>query len=112
MYVQNNIQGTFSVYEKLSHIMEFVQSCLKDEEFEFELLTPTGHKFSESDMDKTLFDLRCVLFFCSMFCTLLNFLLYYFRLVPNSLLTFVYESMLYPIGNYLKEDLLMLIQPV
>lgn len=34
------------------------------------------------------------------------------RLIPNSLLTFVYEKMLYPTGNYLKEDLLMLIQPI
>lgn len=38
--------------------MEFVQSCLKDESFEFELLSPTGHKFSDTDINKSLYDLR------------------------------------------------------
>lgn len=52
------LQGTFSVYEKLSQVYDFVQSCLKDEETPFKLLTPIGSKFDEDDSNKSLFDLR------------------------------------------------------
>lgn len=54
------LQGTFSVYEKLVQVNEFVQSCLKDEATPFRLLTPIGSKFDEDDQNKTLFDLRFV----------------------------------------------------
>lgn len=51
------LQGTFSVYEKLSQVYEFVQSCLKNEDIDFKLVSPLGLKFDE-DLDKTLYDLR------------------------------------------------------
>lgn len=87
-----NFQGTFSVYEKLSHIYEFVTSCLKDESFDYVLMSPAGIKLSDEDFDKSLFDLR---------------------LIPNSILMFTYPSMTgEPHGNYLKEEILMLIQPM
>lgn len=54
------LQGTFSVYEKLSQVHEFVQSCLKDETVQFKLLSPIGGRFEDDDNDKTLFDLRLV----------------------------------------------------
>lgn len=56
------LQGTFSVYEKLQQVNEFVQSCLKDDTLPFKLLTPIGSKFDEDDLNKTLFDLRLVIF--------------------------------------------------
>ncbi|XP_055312387.1 UBX domain-containing protein 6 [Sitodiplosis mosellana] len=86
------LQGTFSVYEKLDQIYAFVQSCLKNEALDFKLMSPIGTKWDDDDMNKTLFDLR---------------------LVPNTILTFVAcENEENIGGNYLKEDLLMLIQPV
>lgn len=54
------LQGTFSVYEKLQQVNEFVQSCLKDEATPFKLLSPLGTKFDDDDFNKTLFDLRFV----------------------------------------------------
>lgn len=54
------LQGTFSVYEKLSHVHEFVQSCLKNESLEFELRSPLGSSFSDDEMNQTLHDLRWV----------------------------------------------------
>lgn len=55
------LQGTFSVYEKLSQIYEFVQSCLKNEGIDFKLMSPIGGKFEDEDLDKTLHDLRWAL---------------------------------------------------
>lgn len=52
------LQGTFSVYEKLSQVFEFVQSCLKLESIEFKLHSPLGAKFEDEDLSKTLHDLR------------------------------------------------------
>lgn len=52
------LQGTFSVYEKLSRVYEFVQTCLRDETKQFKLLSPVGGKIEDDDCDKTLFDLR------------------------------------------------------
>lgn len=52
------LQGTFSVYEKLEQVYAFVQSCLKNEGAEFKLMSPIGTKWSDDDMNKTLFDLR------------------------------------------------------
>lgn len=52
------LQGTFSVYEKLEQVFAFVQSCLKNENLEFKLMSPLGTKWEEEDMNKTLFDLR------------------------------------------------------
>lgn len=85
-------QGTFSVYEKLSHVYEFVTSCLKDESFDYTLISPAGSKLGDDELDKSLYDLR---------------------LIPNSILMFTYPSMTgEPHGNYLKEEILMLIQPM
>ncbi|XP_055716294.1 UBX domain-containing protein 6 [Phlebotomus papatasi] len=86
------LQGTFNVYEKFLQVHEFVQSCMKHESAEFHLVGPTGHKFEEDDFEKSLYDLR---------------------LVPNILLIFSYDDPeLVPPGNYIKEELLMLIQPL
>lgn len=54
------LQGTFSVYEKLAQVYDFVQSCLKNDSIAFKLLSPIGSKFEEGDLNKTLFDLRFV----------------------------------------------------
>lgn len=81
------LQGTFNVYDKMADVYEFVQSCLMDEEMEFVLTDALGHRFAAADMEKSMYDLR---------------------LVPNSVLTFHNEHEHF--GNYLKEDLLMLIQ--
>lgn len=80
------------MYEKLSHVYEFVTSCLKDETFDFTLISPAGSKLGDDELDKSLYDLR---------------------LIPNSILMFTYPSMTgEPHGNYLKEEILMLIQPM
>ncbi|XP_061401310.1 UBX domain-containing protein 6 [Musca vetustissima] len=83
------IQGTFDVYEKLIDVYEFVQSCLQNECMDFNLMLPNGGKFSEDDMEKTLFDLR---------------------LIPNVVLLFTSPGELGSDGNFLKEDLLLLVQ--
>uniref|UniRef100_A0A1L8DTQ1 Putative ubiquitin regulatory protein n=1 Tax=Nyssomyia neivai TaxID=330878 RepID=A0A1L8DTQ1_9DIPT len=86
------LQGTFNVYEKLHQVHEFVQSCMKHESVEFHLVGPTGLKFEDEDFEKSFYDLR---------------------LVPNILFIFSYdEPDLAPPGNYIKEELLMLIQPL
>jgi UBX domain-containing protein 6 len=53
------LQGTFNVYETMSHVYEFVKSCLKYEDAQFSLIGPSGHKFNkEEDMEQSLFNLR------------------------------------------------------
>lgn len=52
------LQGTFNVYEKLDNVYAFTQSCLKNENIEFRLMSPLGIKLDEDDKNKTLFDLR------------------------------------------------------
>ncbi|XP_068145416.1 UBX domain-containing protein 6 [Drosophila tropicalis] len=86
------IQGTFNVYEKISDIFEFVQSCLADETLEFNLIATSEGKFSDEDMEKTLYDCK---------------------LIPNILLLFNVPGMPTPAAadlNFLKEELLMLVQ--
>ncbi|XP_055379915.1 UBX domain-containing protein 6 [Condylostylus longicornis] len=83
------LQGTFNVYEKLNDVYEFVQSCINDDIFDFSLIGPTGIKFSEDDMDKSLFDLR---------------------LIPNTILIFQDESESKSSQHFLKDELLLLIQ--
>ncbi|XP_017868439.1 PREDICTED: UBX domain-containing protein 6 [Drosophila arizonae] len=88
------IQGTFNVYEKISDIFEFVQSCLADESLEFNLVSASDGKFSEDDMEKTLYDCK---------------------LIPNIVLLFSVPSIPTPVAvdvNFLKEDLFMLVQPM
>lgn len=53
-------QGTFSVYDKLGDIFEFVRSCLNDESFDFSLVMPSGPKMTAENTEKTLYDLRYV----------------------------------------------------
>lgn len=83
------LQGTFNVYEKLTEIYDFVQSCLKDEVGEFSLIAPAGVRFSRDDMEKTLHDLR---------------------LVPNTIFNFESEDGKKDETEYIKQELLMLIQ--
>ncbi|XP_058832809.1 UBX domain-containing protein 6 [Topomyia yanbarensis] len=83
------LQGTFNVYEKLFQVFEFVQSCLMHEAAEFALVLPTGQRFTDTDMEKSLFDLR---------------------LVPNIVLNFSYENESRELSDLLKEDLMLLIQ--
>lgn len=86
------IQGTFSVNETLGAIYEFVQACLKHEEVRFGLTGPAGTKFQRADdQERTLMELR---------------------LVPSVNLAFHYDQ---PVteelqGNYIKEELMMLIK--
>ncbi|XP_044746500.1 UBX domain-containing protein 6 [Coccinella septempunctata] len=53
------LQGTFSVYEKFSEVVDFVQSNL-EHELPFVLTAPTGHKFEPTDYDQTLVQLKLV----------------------------------------------------
>ncbi|XP_028133703.1 UBX domain-containing protein 6 [Diabrotica virgifera virgifera] len=54
------LQGTFSVYEKFSEVVEFVKENLEHEGLPFVLSLSTGHRLEESDKDNTLMDLRLV----------------------------------------------------
>lgn len=86
------IQGTFNVYEKISNVFEFVQSCLQDESMEFSLVASSEGKFTDEDMDKTLYELR---------------------LIPNIVLLFGVSTETSSPGldtNFLKEELLLLVQ--
>ncbi|KAM8714192.1 hypothetical protein ACLKA7_014347 [Drosophila subpalustris] len=86
------IQGTFNVYEKIADVFEFVQSCLADESLEFNLVASSEGKFNEEDMEKTLYDCK---------------------LIPNVLLLFTVPAIPTPVAcdvNFLKEELLMLVQ--
>ncbi|XP_036331106.1 UBX domain-containing protein 6 [Rhagoletis pomonella] len=88
------IQGTFNVYEKIRDVYEFVQSCLIDENLEFNLVVTNGIKFTEEDMEKTLYDLR---------------------LIPNIVLLFTIPGAAISGAddiNFLKEEMLMLVQKI
>lgn len=85
------LQGTFNVYEKLSQVYEFVQSCLMHEASEFVLISPTEQRFTEADFDKSLYDLK---------------------LVPTILFNFSYENESQQLSDYLKEELMLLIQSI
>lgn len=85
------LQGTFNVYEKLSDVYDFVQSCLIDEKIEFNLLAPTGVRFAPEDMDKSIFDLR---------------------LIPNTVFIFEVTEGRREDDEYIKQELLMLIQEI
>ncbi|KAJ8963064.1 hypothetical protein NQ318_018528 [Aromia moschata] len=89
------LQGTFSVYEKFSEVLDFVRENLEHEGLPFVLTSPTGHRFEENDKDSTLADLR---------------------LVPATILIFQWdpsvEEDLKLAGNvaYLKPEVMMLVQ--
>lgn len=85
------LQGTFNVYEKLSQVYEFVQSCLMHEASEFVLIPPTGQRFTDADFDKSLYDLK---------------------LVPTIVFNFSYENESHQLADYLKEELMLLIQSI
>lgn len=92
-YVVFIFQGTFSVYEKFSEIIEFVQENL-EHDCPFILSSPTGHKYEDADSDSTLMQLR---------------------LVPATILTFqwdpsIAEEITSVTATYLKPDVMMLIQ--
>lgn len=92
------LQGTFSVYEKFSEVVAFVQSNL-EHDLPFILLSPTGQKMEDSDSESTLFELR---------------------LVPATILIFQWdpsiqkEIELQGKGslNYLKPEVMMLVQSI
>ncbi|KAL3285512.1 hypothetical protein HHI36_000043 [Cryptolaemus montrouzieri] len=88
------LQGTFSVYEKFSEVLEFVQSNL-DLELPFVLAAPTGHKFEEPDNEQTLLQLKLVP------ATILNF--QWEANIANSIPST--ESM-----SYLKPEVMMTVQ--
>ncbi|XP_066262322.1 UBX domain-containing protein 6 [Euwallacea similis] len=54
------LQGTFSVYEKLTEVLDFVRDNLEHDGLPFILTTPTGQKFEEKDFESTLAELRLV----------------------------------------------------
>lgn len=83
------LQGTFNVYEKLGQVFEFVQSCLMHEASEFTLIPSTGQRFTEEELDKSLYDLR---------------------LVPTILFNFNYQDESKHQTEFLKEELMLLIQ--
>lgn len=86
------LQGTFNVFEKLENVFEMVKSCLKVDDAEFSLVCPTGHKFNGTeDREKSLHDLK---------------------LIPNTVLNFAYEGEAKNLKEYLKEEMLVLIQQV
>lgn len=85
------LQGTFSVFEKLSDIYEMVQSCLAHPEAEFNLVFPTGQKFKDTDQTTSIHDLK---------------------LIPNTVLNFAYENESRSLKDYLKEEMLLLIQQI
>nr|CAH7759585.1 unnamed protein product [Callosobruchus chinensis] len=93
------LQGTFSVYEKLSDVYDFVLENIENEGLPFILTSPTGHKFEDSERDSSLADLR---------------------LVPATILNFQWEpSIVEDIkaatgGNlpYLKPEVMVLMQPM
>lgn len=85
------LQGTFNVYEKLSEVLEFVQSCLMHEASEFTLILPTGQRFADTDFEKSLYDLK---------------------LVPTIVFNFSYENDSAQLSDYLKEELMLLIQTI
>lgn len=101
------------MYEKISDIFEFVQSCLADETLEFNLVATSEGKFSEDDMDKTLYDCKCVWHRIKIRDLLVYLIFFLFRLIPNVLLLFTVPAIPTPVAvdvNFLKEDLLMLVQ--
>ncbi|KRT85108.1 hypothetical protein AMK59_1532, partial [Oryctes borbonicus] len=53
------LQGTFSVYQKFSDVIAFIQENL-EHNCPFVLSSPTGHKFEETDNENTLMQLRLV----------------------------------------------------
>lgn len=52
------LQGTFSVYEAMSTVINFVAESIKHESAEFSLIAPDGHKFTEVELQTTLLNLR------------------------------------------------------
>ncbi|EFA06437.1 UBX domain-containing protein 6 [Tribolium castaneum] len=89
------LQGTFSVYEKFSEVLDFVQDNLEHSGLPFVLTSPTGHKFEESDNEISLAQLK---------------------LVPATILTFQWDASVADefarAGNtsYLKPEVMMLMQ--
>lgn len=83
------LQGTFGSHEKLSTVFDFVNGALHHESAEFSLISPDGQKYSIEESEQQLVALR---------------------LVPNATLNFGYEGESRRLQEYLKEELLMLVQ--
>lgn len=90
-------KGTFSVYEKFSEVIDFIQENLENPGLPFILMSPTGHKFEEEDKETTLMDLR---------------------LVPATILSFQWDPLVAEDvarsshTTYLKPEIMMLMQPL
>ncbi|KAI4468485.1 ubx-related [Holotrichia oblita] len=87
------LQGTFSVYEKFSDVLAFIQENL-EHDCPFIVSSPTGHKYEVADHENTLMHLR---------------------LVPATILTFqwdpsIAEEITSVTTTYLKPEVMMLIQ--
>lgn len=87
------LQGTFGVHEKVENIVSFVRENIEDENLNFWLTTPTGHKLTTEDEQSSLVDLR---------------------LVPATILIFSADSEGPSDRNkmYLKGEVMVLVQPV
>lgn len=83
------LQGTFHVYDTFAEVEELVRSALKNEAAEFSLVGPTGHKYMEKEWETSLHDLK---------------------LVPNTVLNFNYENASKGLTEFLKEEMMLLIQ--
>jgi hypothetical protein len=93
------LQGTFSVYEKLQAVLNFVRDCVGGDDTEeprpFSLVTPIGQRLTESspEVESSLIELR---------------------LVPATILIFSWDTPC-PSGSqgeetYLKPELMVLMQ--
>lgn len=87
------LQGTFSVYEKLSSVIEFIQEHLENSNIPFVLNSPTGHKLEEADYENTLLALK---------------------LVPATILVFQWDSSyaeeMKRFNTFLKPEMMILVQ--
>lgn len=91
-----------------------MQSCLADETLLFTLIAANEGRFGDEDMEKTLFDCKWVSKTDYQRITEYdNIYFSLFRLIPNSLMLFSADEVSKPVEadlNYLKEELLMLVQ--
>lgn len=67
-------------------------------------------KFSNEDSEKTLFALRYDLIIAKIMKCIRNSFISIHRLVPNTILKFTYEGESRNLQEYLKDELLMLVQ--
>ncbi|XP_026481528.1 UBX domain-containing protein 6 [Ctenocephalides felis] len=84
------LQGTFSVYDKISQIFDFVRGALHNEKAGFTLLTPSSTILDNESNDQTLLDMK---------------------LVPATVLLFSYSDSS-STNLFLKPELMLLVQEI